>query len=597
MNLAEVFRVLAYARSYWLPLIGLSALMLVSAAVSALQPWAMKILIDNVLGTNRPAFAPFMHSLGLDVSQTSLLMIAVSLGLTVFAVNSAIDAVSSWGWTVVGRGMTYKLAQDLFARLQRRSLSYHSRVGVGETMTRVADDCWSIQKLLDFFIFNPAHSLLTLGFVVWLMLQLDSTLTAGLLLISPLVLCASTLAGRSLRATSEEGRTLGGGLRAHVQRTLAGLPLVQAYGQEKRMQAQFVEMAEAGMRTQQRQAWLGAVNALLPGLITTIGGAVVIWACAYQVINGRITLGGLLVFVAYYGTLRTQIAELAKIYPGVQALRPAVGRVNEILTVDPEVSDHPGAVPLPPVSGRVRFEGVGFAYEEGRPTLHDIWIDVAPGEKVALVGPTGAGKSTLVSLIPRFFDPGQGRILIDGHDLRDVQLASLRSQIALVLQDPFLFPISIAENIAYGRPDASAAEVEAAARAANAHDFIMRLPGGYDSLVGERGATLSGGERQRISIARALLKDAPILILDEPTSALDAGTEALIMDALARLMRQRTTFIIAHRLATVQHADRIIVLDQGRIVETGTHQELIGRSGLYARFCALQFQAPSAKSA
>src|SRR5262249_48677628 len=259
----------------------------------------------------------------------------------------------------------------------------------------------------------------------------------------------------------------------------------------------------------------------------------------------------------------------------------------------PEVRDRPGAIPLPTARGHVRFEGVTFGYLPGRPVLHDITLDVPAGQTLAVVGFTGAGKTTLVSLVARFFDPWRGRVLLDGHDLRDLQLHGLRRQVALVLQEPFLFPWSVADNIAYGRPGATREQIEAAARAANAHEFIVRLPQGYDSVVGERGATLSGGERQRLSIARAVLKDAPVVVLDEPTSALDAETEGLLLGALRRLMAGRTTFIIAHRLSTVRHADRIVVLDDGRMAEAGTHRELLERNGLYAHLHGIQFGLPA----
>jgi ATP-binding cassette subfamily B protein/subfamily B ATP-binding cassette protein MsbA len=331
---------------------------------------------------------------------------------------------------------------------------------------------------------------------------------------------------------------------------------------------------------------------LATGLVTTAGRGLVLYAGARQVMAGTLTVGGLLVFLAYLGTLQDQIGQFAGIYAKLQGARARIDRVTEVLDAEPEVRDRPGVPPLPPARGHMRIEEVTFAYEPGRPVLKDVSLEARPGEVVALVGHTGAGKTTLASLVPRFFDPDRGRVTIDGHDLREVQLKSLREQVSLVLQESFLFPITLAENIAYGRPHASQEEIVQAAKAANAHPFIERLPEGYDTPVGERGATLSGGERQRIAIARALLKDAPILILDEPTSALDAETEALLLQALDRLMAGRTTLIIAHRLSTIRNADRVFVLDHGELVEEGTHEELVEHDGRYASFYRLQGAPP-----
>jgi ATP-binding cassette subfamily B protein/subfamily B ATP-binding cassette protein MsbA len=363
---------------------------------------------------------------------------------------------------------------------------------------------------------------------------------------------------------------------------------VQAFAQAEREHQRFEKFATAAIRAQQRSTLLGSLNGLSSGLITTLGAGVILWVGATQVIQGTLTLGSLLVFLVYLNSLQAQLKVFAEMYTSAQKFHANVARVEEVLQGASEISEKPDAISIV-ARGHVKMENVFFGYEPNISVLRGISLEVRPGETLAIVGATGAGKTTLVNLIPRFFDPTQGRVLLDGNDLRDLKIKNLRDQISMVLQEPFLFPFSIADNIAYGKPSASRHEIEAAARNANAHDFIQKLPRGYDTVLGERGETLSGGERQRLSIARALLKNAPVLILDEPTGALDAETEKSILEALERLMAGRSTFLIAHRLATVQKANQIVVLKDGRVEESGTHAELMARGKLYAHFHNLQF--------
>jgi ATP-binding cassette subfamily B protein len=378
-----------------------------------------------------------------------------------------------------------------------------------------------------------------------------------------------------------------------VHQTLTALPIVQAFDTREQNTLRFQGLASDAVTRSQRTVLLTSLSGVVNGLITTAGTATILYFGGLKVLAGTLSLGSLLVFLAYLRSLQTASEGLLAVYTTFKTTSASIDRVFEVLDSEEMVREQPGAPVLPMVRGHVQLEALTVGYEPGRPVLHDVSLEAQPGETIALVGPTGAGKSTLVSLIPRFFDPWSGRVLIDGHDVRGVQLKSLRAQIALVLQEPFLLPLSVAENIAYGRPGATREEIEQAAVAANAHEFIVRMPDGYDTVLGERGATLSGGERQRLSIARALLKDAPILILDEPTSALDSETESLLLEALERLMSGRTTFIIAHRLSTIRRADRIVVIEDGRAVEQGTHGDLIAAGGTYQRFHDLQYGLPA----
>ena len=378
-----------------------------------------------------------------------------------------------------------------------------------------------------------------------------------------------------------------------LEQTLSGLTVVKAFGLEEARDARFRKDTDRILGATIAMTWAQFRFKILVGLATALGTAALVYVGAHDVMSGQITVGTILVFLAYLSALYGPLEAVAYTSTTVHEAAGSARRVLDVLDADPEVAERPDARSLAAVRGHIRYEDVSFAYEPDRPVLEDVSLEVRPGQVLAIVGATGAGKSTLVSLLPRFFDPDRGTVAIDGRDLRELELRGVRSAVSLVLQESFLFPISLAENIAYGRPGATRTEIEAVARAANAHRFIAAQPEGYDTVVGERGATLSGGERQRVAIARALLKDAPILILDEPTSALDAETEGQLLEAIDTLMEGRTTLIIAHRLSTIRGADTIVVLDEGRVVESGSHAELLHREGRYAHLHGLQFGVPA----
>lgn len=562
MTASDVLQIARYARPYRRAWAGIVVATLTGSLMTLVQPWPMKVLVDHVVGS-----APLPESAG-GIGRDALLLLVVLAGLCVFAINAASDVLLTRAWVRLGQGMVYDLAADLFARLQRRSLIFHSRNRVGDTMARITGDSWCAHTLIDTLLFSPAAAAVMLAAMLAVMFPMDPVLTLLSLAVAPFMAGGAWLLSGPVGAVARAKRELDSRLQSHVQQTLAGISVVQAFTQEQREAERYAALTDAAIDLHRRNAFWAAAGELSGGLLTTLGTGAVLLIGGGRVLAGDLTLGQLLVFLGYLTTLQTQMRTLAAVFPAARTLGANVDRVTAILNVPPEVIDRPDALPLARAAGHVRFEGVGFGYEPGRAVLRDVSIDARPGEVVAIVGTTGAGKSTLAHLIPRLFDPWTGRVTIDGRDARDWRLEDLRRQVAVVMQDSVLFPVSIAENIAYGRPDATRDEVIAAAQAAEAHAFIERLPEGYETVVGERGATLSGGERQRVAIARALLMDAPILILDEPTSNLDARTERSLMGAIERLMAGRTTFIVAHRHSTIRHADQVLLLEGGRVRRT-----------------------------
>lgn len=589
-------RLIPYALRQWPSLLCIGVLTVLSSFAVALQPWPLKILVDCAFGhESLPKGVQLLFDRFSFAPTPGALIVTAAVGtLCLFALNSFFDVGLTRTWSVTGQRMVHDLAVDLFHHLQRLPLRFHQHHPVGDSLSRLTTDTWCVYKMTDGILIAPAQkvlTLLTLGAVAW---NLHAGLAVWAFATVPLMVGATVFFGKRIKRRTHQGRQAQSRLLSFVHQTLSVMPVVQTFGTENRNWQRYQNLAADAVSLSQRGTLLTSAYGLVTGLITVAGTGVIIFVGGRQVLLGTLSLGSFLVFIAYLRTLQTTAESLIKLYGSFKPIEASVERVLEILDAPlDEIRESASARSLPArVAGQgshVRLENVTFGYEPGRPVLSNITLEARPGQTIALAGQTGAGKSTLVSLISRFYDPWEGRVMFDGVDVREVRRKELRSRIAVVLQEPFLFPRTVAENIAYGRLDASRDEIVAAARDANADEFIRRMPNQYDTVIAERGASLSGGERQRLSIARAFLKNAPVLILDEPTSALDAQTEALLLEALERLMAGRTTFIIAHRFSTIRHADQIAVLHAGRLVEIGTHDQLLAAGGFYQRLHAQQF--------
>jgi ATP-binding cassette subfamily B protein/subfamily B ATP-binding cassette protein MsbA len=578
----------------WVTLAGM-LLLLVAGVLELLLPWPIKWLVDYVFA-GRPAPSA-LAELGLNSKNgdpTRALAWVCGAILVLGIAHKAAQMFSQFLLIRAGLQLVKNLRLDVSDHLHRLSLRYHDRTKVGDSIYRAAYDTYAAQSLLSGVAAPVLTGIIILVGIVVVMLRLDGLLTLIALAVGPTLGLTIWAFGRRIERQSRQYHEQEIELVCTMQETLSAIRFIQAYTREAATAERVGSQAGQSVLANERLSLTQLGFSACVGLTMVAGTAAAVYVGAIRVLEGRILVGDVLVFLAYLGMLYTPVNAFAQSAQVLRSARSQLDRVFEVLRTGPEIISRPGAIELSRLEGRVEFRGVSFAYEPGGWALSGLDLVVPSRTVAAIVGSTGAGKSTLASLLLRFYDPAQGAVLIDGHDLRDLRLEWLRRRVALVPQDAILISGTIAENIAFGKSQATRREIIEAACRAQADAFIRQLPEGYETVLGERGVNLSGGQRQRLSLARAFLKDAPILILDEPTSALDAHTEAALLDSMRELIKGRTTFIIAHRLSTIRAADIILVMERGRLVESGKHEMLIGRDTAYRRLYQAQWRSQDA---
>lgn len=578
---------LSFMRPYRGRVFGIGMLLLLQVALGALEPWPLKIVIDYVLGQHDLPQSLWPLTFGLTRGgPMGLLILFVVAGVVLQLIHQIAAAVAVRMQTDTGQRMVYDLRYRLFAHLQSLGLHHHITTSTGDAVYRVDVDSYAIENIAISGVFPLSTSVITLVVMFSVLAKLDLPVALLSLSVIPFLFLSLRYYATSLSRQEEHVKELESNLISRLYEIFSSIRLVKSFAREPLESRRYADAGVQTMNARIEVTWKQGLFGLVIAMTTILGTALVLIVGGMHVLDGRMTVGSLIVVINYLGAVYGPLSAIAFTTGHLQAAIAGARRVRAILAMEPETIDAPGAVDADAVKGHVVFERVSFSYPDGTPVLHDIGFEARPGQMIAVVGLTGAGKTTLVSLIPRFYDPTSGRVLVDGVDARQYRIRSLREKIAIVPQDAVLFSGTIADNLRYGKLDATDEEVESAARAAHAHDFVSRLPKGYDTLIAEAGGGLSGGERQRLSVARAVLKDAPILILDEPTSSLDAISEEIVFAALKRLRAGRTTIVIAHRLSTVRDADAILVLDGGRISALGRHDDLLKSSQLYRRMCA-----------
>lgn len=567
-------RLISYVRPYMGRMIAAVVCIVLAAGGNLAVPWIIKDVIDQVL---------------INKDMVMLNIIAAGI-LLIFFLRGIFFFGQTYLMSYIGQRVIIDIREAVYRQLQRLSLAYFDKRQTGAIMSSVTNDVSALQAaLVESMVELVTEAMILVG-SLGAMFFLHWKLSLLTLITMPLVLQAINTFGKKLRQAGRVLQARTADITAILQETISGIRVIKSFAREDYETNRFKQENFFNFRAQMKTSQLLATLTPVIEFLSAIGVTVIIWYGGMEVINGNLTSGALIAFLIYVVNLSNPVKRLSKVYGNIQKSLAAAERVFDILDTEPDIKDMPGAIDLPAVEGHVALQQVSFAYSSGQYALREVSLEVKPGQTVAIVGPSGAGKTTIANLLPRFYEVTEGSILVDGKDIRTVTMQSLRQQIGIVPQETVLFNGTVYDNILYGRLDATEAEVIAAAKAANAHSFIDKMPDKYHTHIGERGAKLSGGQRQRISIARAILKDPRILVLDEATSALDTESEKLVQQALDKLMIGRTSFVIAHRLSTVQRADMIVVLDKGRIVEQGTHSELLASGGLYSTLYQVQFR-------
>jgi len=559
----------------------------IEVGLRLLEPWPLKFIFDRVI-TTAPSGGLSGISIIDNMDPMTLLTFSAFAVVTIAGLRAIAAYSNTVGFALIGNRVLTKVRNDLFRHLQFVSLSFHNRSRSGDLIIRVIDDVGILKEVTVTAILPLLANFLILAGMVAVMFWLNWELALLAMMIFPLFWLSTIRISRNIQHVARKQRKREGAMAATAAESFGAIKVVQALSLDANFTQVFSDQSNKDLKVGVKAKRLQASLERTVDILIAFATAMVLWYGATLVLDNIFTPGDLLVFLFYLKSAFRPIRDTAKYTGRLAKATAACERVVDLLEIEPEVRDLPDAVPAPALRGGIRFEGVSFAYEPGQPVLEDISFEVHPGQYIALVGPSGAGKSTLISLILRLYDPMQGRIMIDGRDIRKYTVASLRQQISVVLQDNILFAASIRDNIAYGAPDATPGEIEAAARLANAHEFIGALPQGYDTILGERGVTLSSGQRQRIAIARAAIRKAPILILDEPTSSLDRENQRAVIQALERLAHGSTTFLLTHDMEFASSADLILYLENGRVIECGTHEELMKASGRYSTLYRLQ---------